>query len=168
MRGDRASDDNDDKRAAAMTTVTWPWVTGFGLLGFGFGLCIRDFFLFFINTSVFSLLEHLCVWFAGVCFAFLLGFDLSANDDTTWWVSFLYQRRDEFHFWFSVFFLVENLWACRERATYNILGSPWAWLFYYFFFLFQILVQIFFGFFFFFFFFLGLKVEQITDNFFFF
>ena len=41
--------------------------------GFDFGLCIGDFFFFFlINTSV------LCVWFA-----FVLGFDLSASDDAT-------------------------------------------------------------------------------------
>ena len=39
------------------------------------------FFFFFINTSVFGLLEHLFVWFAGVCFAFVLGFDLFASDD---------------------------------------------------------------------------------------
>ena len=53
-----------------------PWVTGFG-----FGLCIGDFF--FINTSM------LCVWFAEFCvwFAFVLGFDLFASDDLTWWDS---------------------------------------------------------------------------------
>ena len=53
----------------------------FGLLGFG--LRIGDFFFFLINSSVFGLLEHLCVWFAGVCFAFVLGFDFSASDDAT-------------------------------------------------------------------------------------
>ena len=71
------------------------WVTGFG-----FGLCIGDFFFFLINTSV------LCVWFAEFCvwFAFVLGFDLSASDDATWWDSTRRQRRDGFNFWFSVFF----------------------------------------------------------------
>ena len=99
--------------------------------------------------------KHLCVWFARVCFAFVLGFDFSASDDATWWVSFLCQRCDGFHFWFFVlvfffFFLVENPWACHKWATCNLLGSLWAWLCYKFFFFFQILVQIFFGFFFFF------------------
>ena len=48
--------------------------------GFDFGLCIGDFFFFFlINTFV------LCVWFAEfwVWFAFVLGFDLFASDDAT-------------------------------------------------------------------------------------
>ena len=33
--------------ASCGVAVTWPWVTGFGLPGFGFGLCIGDFFFFF-------------------------------------------------------------------------------------------------------------------------
>ena len=44
--------------------------------GFDFGLCIGDFFFFFlINTSV------LCVWLVEFCvwFAFVLGIDLSAS-----------------------------------------------------------------------------------------
>ena len=81
--------------------------------------------------------------------------------------------------YFFFFFLIENPWACRERATCNglavgfacrgLLGLDRLVLFYiyiyiYICFFFQILVQFFFGFFFFF----GLKVEQITDKFFFF
>ena len=30
--------------------------------------------------------------------------------------------------YYYYYFLVENSWACRERATCNLLGSPWAWL----------------------------------------
>ena len=48
--------------------------------------------------------------------------------------------------YYYYYFLVENSWACRERATCNLLGSPWAWLCYNFFFL----------------------LESRTDNFFFF
>ena len=112
IRGDHC-DDDDNELAAATTTTTSslrrrrrqrdrPWVTGFG-----FGLCIGDFFL--INTSV------LCIWFAEfyVWFAFVLGFDLSASDDATWWVQFLI-----LYIFFFIFF-IENPWACRERATCN-------------------------------------------------
>ena len=59
---------------------------------------------------------------------------------------------------FFFFFFIENLWACRERATCNglavgfacrgLLGLDRLVLFFFFFF--------------------GLKVEQITDNVFFF
>ena len=58
---------------------------------------------------------------------------------------------------YFLFFFIENLWACRERATCNglavgfacrgLLGLDRLVLFFFFF---------------------GLKVEQITDNFFFF
>ena len=75
------------------------------------------------------------------------------------------------HSLFFFFFLIENPWACRERASCNGLvvglacrGLLGLVLLFYLNLFFQILVQIFFwGFFFFF----GLKVEQITDNFFF-
>ena len=71
---------------------------------------------------------------------------------------------------FFFFFLIENLWACRERATCNGLAVGFAcrglrldrlvlFLFcFVFFFFFQILVKIFFGFFFFFF-----GLESRTD-----
>ena len=122
------------------------WVTTFG-----FGLCIGDFF-FLINTSM------LCVWFA-----FVLG-------NGVW---SLYQRRrdvmgfarrqqrDGFDFYslYFFFFLIENPWACRERATCNglavgfacrgLLGLDRLVLFYIYIyiyiFFFQILVQNFFG-----------------------
>ena len=55
-------------------------VTVRGLLGLVLVLvCVLRIFFFFFD-------KHLCVWFAGVLcvwFAFVLGFDLSASDDTT-------------------------------------------------------------------------------------
>ena len=78
------------------------------------------------------------------------------------------------------YFLIEKLWACRERATCNGLAVGFAcrglrldrlvlflFCFVFFFFFSDFSSNFFWGFFFFFFFF-GLKVEQITDNFFFF
>ena len=61
-----------------MTVGYWVW---FARVWFWFVYCGFFFLIYFINTSVFGLLEHLCVWFAGVCFAFVLGFDFSASDD---------------------------------------------------------------------------------------
>ena len=60
------------------------WRCDRGLLGLVLVCVLEIFFFFFlINTSVFGLLENLCVWFAGVCFAFVLGFDLFVSDDAT-------------------------------------------------------------------------------------
>ena len=106
-----------------------PWVNG--LLGLILVCVLGIFFFFFlINTSV------LCVWFVEFCvwFAFVLGFDFSASDDATWWDFARRQRRDGFNFSFSVFFfyfLVENPWAYRERATCNGLAVGLVLLFFF-------------------------------------
>ena len=76
MRGDQANNDDDDELA----TATWPFV-GKWFIGFDFGLCIGDFFFFFVD-------KHLCAlclvcWVLCLVF-FVLGFDLSASDDATW------------------------------------------------------------------------------------
>ena len=71
-----------------------PWV-----IGFGFGLRIRDFFIFDKHLCALCLVCWvLCVWFA-----FVLGFDLSASDDATWWDSARRQRRDRFNFWLYIY-----------------------------------------------------------------
>ena len=133
-------------------------VTVRGLLGLVL-VCVLGIFFFFFYKHLFALCLVccvLCVWFA-----FVLGFDLSANNDATWWDSARRQQHDGFNFWFSFsffFFWVENLWACREQATCNGLAVGLACrgllglvLLFYLNLFFQILVQIFFwGFFFFF------------------
>ena len=62
MRGERRW------RASCGVAATWLWVTGFGLLGFGLGLCIGDFFFLdkHLCHSVFGLLLSLICfcWFA--------------------------------------------------------------------------------------------------------
>ena len=59
------------------------------------------------------------------------GFHFSANDVIDSISDSLYY----YYYYFILFyFLVENSWACREQATCNLLGSPWAWLCYKFFF----------------------------------
>ena len=99
-----------------------PWVTGFG-----FGLCIGDFFLFFlINTSV------LYVWFAGVLcfwFAFVLGFDLSTSDDTTWWDSasdVMGSISASLYYYYFFRLRIRGL----AVSKLPVMGSPWAWLCY--------------------------------------
>ena len=47
---------------------------------------------------MFGLLEHLYVWFAGVCFAFVLGFDFSANDV----MGFIFDTLYFFFFWLRI------------------------------------------------------------------
>ena len=102
-----------------------PWVSG--LLGLILVCVLGIFFFFFflINTSV------LCVWFAEfyIWFAFVLGFDLSASDDATWWDSARRQRLDGligFNFWLSVFFWLRIRGLAVSELP--IMGSPWAWL----------------------------------------
>ena len=84
-----------------------------GLLGLVLVCVLGIFFFFLINTSV------LCVWFVEFCvwFAFVLGFDLSASDDATWWDFAKHQRRDGFNFSFSVFFFFFG---------WESVGLPWA------------------------------------------
>ena len=140
MRGDRASDDDDDERAAATTMVTWSWVTGFGLLRFGFGLRIGDFFFFFDKhlcalclvcwrTFVFGLLEFSV--FGLLLYWGLISMPVTTRCDgilpATWWVQFLILCI----FLFFVLFLVENPWACHEQATCNGLAVGLASLYIY-------------------------------------
>ena len=149
MKGDRASDDDDDERAVATTMATWPSVGYWGWFGF-----VYWGFLFFFDkhicalcsvcwsTSMFGLLSSLCL----VCFCIGVWSLCQRRRDMMGFC----QRHDGFNFWFSVFFfLVENPWACRERATCNglVVGLALFYIYIYIFF-FQILVQIFLGFFF--------------------
>ena len=80
-----------------------------GLLGLVLVCVLGIFFFFLINTYV------LCVWFG-----FVLGFDLSTSDDTTWWVQFLIICIFFFFFWLRIRGL-----AVSELP---VMGSPWAWL----------------------------------------
>ena len=126
-------DDDDEELAAATTTATWLslgyWVW--------FWFVYWGFFFFFD--------KHLCAlclvcWvLCLVCFCIgdwslcqrrhdVMGF---CQAPATWWVQFLILC-------IFFFFLIENLWACCERATCNglavskllVMGSPWAWFLY--------------------------------------
>ena len=96
-------------------------VTVRGLLGLVL-VCVLGFFFFFFCFD-----KHLYVWFVGAVFGLLEFFVFSLL--LYWGLISLpaMMRRDGFNFWFSVFFfLVENLWACRERATCNGLAVGFA------------------------------------------
>ena len=125
----------DEGRASTVTTseLRRRGDVTVGLLGFGFYLCIGDFFFFFLNKNLcFSVFLSIalclvCCWLS-VEFGLLLsvefdllyrqyralGYVFSATDlislPATWWLDFLNLCN-------FFFFSVENAWACRERAT---------------------------------------------------
>ena len=128
-------------RASCGVAATWSWwVIGFGLLGFGFGLCIEDFFFFFRKTPL-----SLCVWFAVACWVWFALVDLLCIGNIGHWglvslplIWFLCHRRDGFDFlilcnflfffgWESVGLPWASYWAHRG------LSLPWASLLIFFF-----------------------------------
>ena len=95
-----------------------PWVTGFG-----FGLCIGDFF--FLDKHLCALSSVLVVWFAEFWFWFavVLGNGVWSLP-ATWWDFYRRQRRDGFDFSFSVFFLLRIRGLAVSELP--VMGSPWA------------------------------------------